>query len=390
MKKWWDKSKDVLGAEYFKEKQKEFRNYQYNIYILHKAALKIQHWFFLKRHPENVPKARAAKRKPAKEVKKSRLPKVTSNNEQEVLDACWTKGTLGNKLRNKIIKRMERVKEINKSQCPLTARGVKQTSRATPSTKGMGKRNMSSVVLLVQERNKPRLATSRNSIRPALACNTPLVNFSFAGRASAMENYLTSSRISKDSAQNLHHTGRKRELSRSSCRDNSVYETLRDQLQKITLKLDMEGIRSNDTSEWRQRRTRKERSDRNPTLANGSSLLQSQGSLTLRSSQKIVKPRAVQGFHTHRKMETAKRPFTRNELSKPGTQSTKALNKPKAKPVKPQKNVTQTTNSQRSKVLLKKGPLNSKSTLSSKNVAKKPVRQKENVEVNKVSKTAVV
>ena len=37
MKKWW--SKEVIDTEYFKEKQKEFRNYQYNIYILHKVIL---------------------------------------------------------------------------------------------------------------------------------------------------------------------------------------------------------------------------------------------------------------------------------------------------------------------------------------------------------------
>ena len=89
---------------------------------------------------------------------KLRLPKVTSNNEQDVLDACWTESTIGGKLRNKIRKRIERVKELNKSQYSFTSRGGRPTP--TPSIKGMGKRNMSSLVLLVQEANR---CGSRNS-----------------------------------------------------------------------------------------------------------------------------------------------------------------------------------------------------------------------------------
>lgn len=38
MKNWWSKGKTILKAEYFKEKQKEFRSYQSNIYILHRAS----------------------------------------------------------------------------------------------------------------------------------------------------------------------------------------------------------------------------------------------------------------------------------------------------------------------------------------------------------------
>jgi hypothetical protein len=40
MKSWWGDPSKVLKADYFQEKQKEFRAYRYNIYILHKVVLR--------------------------------------------------------------------------------------------------------------------------------------------------------------------------------------------------------------------------------------------------------------------------------------------------------------------------------------------------------------
>jgi len=295
-------------------------------------------------------------------LKKSKLPKVTHNNEQEVLDACWTKGVFGNKLRNKIMKRMERVRELKRSQHPMTARGL---SRATRTAKGMGKRNMSSIVLLVQENNKPaKQKFSKVSAQVLLESGTPQVNNSFAERTSARESNLNSSKMSRGA--DVYHTARdiraKRELSKGSRRDNSVYETLRDQLQKITLKLDMEGIKSNDRGEWKQRRTRKERNDRNANLTNESSLTgQSQGSIPAQNYKKVSK--IPQIFHTHR--ETEKKVYKKSTLI----------------PRAPVKNTTRAINSQRNRVPVKK---ESKSVLNNKNSIKK---QKENVGDNKLLKT---
>lgn len=352
--------------------------------------MRIQHWFFFKQHPEKIPKVN---KKPAKGLKSNKVVKAT-NNEQDVLDACWNKSALNKKLRNKIIKRIERVKQINKSQYPLTSRCPKPASKIKPLPKGMGKRNMSSVVLLIQQSNKKmpsRLGSSRNSIRPGLGCNTPNVNdgnYSFAGRVSAMDSYLTSSKLSKDPSANhvltsAHQTDRDTKTRResSTCRDNSVYEALRDQLQKITLKLDMEGIKGNDVSEWRQRRTRKERSDRNANLTNGSSLLaQSQSSIPLQSCNESARKE----FHTHRekdKTKGLKRPSTRNEVA-----MKVATSKVKSRPIpSTQKNVSTVI----TKTQSKKGQVPLKKVLPSRNVGKKLVQQKENIQVNKVFKTTV-
>lgn len=352
--------------------------------------MKIQHRFFFKRHPENIPKV---SKKPIKPLKSNKVVKPISN-EQDVLDACWNKSTLNKKLRNKIIKRMERVKQINKSQYPLTSRCPRPTNKIKPQSKGMGKRNMSSVVLLIQQSNKKmpsRLGSSRNSIKSGVGCNTPRVNdnYSFAGRVSAMDSYLTSSKLSKDASANhvlvsAHQTGHdiKTRRESSACRDNSVYEALRDQLQKITLKLDMEGIKGNDAAEWRQRRTRKERSDRNANLTNGSSLLaQSQSSIPLQSCNESARKE----FYTHRekdKTKGLKRPLTRNEIAMKVTTS-----KVKSRPIpNTQKNVSTII----TKTQSKKGQVPLKKVLPSKNVGKKSVQQKENIQVNKVFKTTVV
>jgi hypothetical protein len=254
----------------------------------------------------------------------------------------------------------------------------------------MGKRNMSSVVLLIQESSKrapSRLTSSRNSIRPGLGCNTPQVNtanYSFAGRVSTLDNYMTSSRASKDTA------GRNtaRESSRTLGRDNSAYEALRDQLQKITLKLDMEGIKSNDIAEWRQRRTRKERSDRNTNLTTGSSLLvQSQSSIPIQSCNE----EKSKEFHTHRekKVEGLKRPLTRNEVAYKVASST-LKTKPTAKLSKNASTVVINKPHPSKKGLVgAKKVLPSKGVVNSRNAGKRSVQQKENIQANKMFKSTV-
>ena len=268
-------------------------------------------------------KIRANMKEKEKANLKLRLPKVTSNNEQDVLDACWTESTIGGKLRNKIRKRIERVKELNKSQYSFTSRGGKPAP--TPSIKGMGKRNMSSLVLLVQETNR---CGSRNSgrVNTTLKCNTPRINpinCSFAGRVSAMDNYITNSKASRDlsgygalsSAREARCDGTDKKEHTSFCRDNSAYETLRDQLYKITLKLDMEGNNVN-ISEHKQRRTREQRCGRN--LNNTSIYVQSQRTMTYTSQNSRLEVYNSNNNDSHNgciplKKETTKRPLTRNE-----------------------------------------------------------------------------
>eukprot|EP00826_Nyctotherus_ovalis_P047574 TRINITY_DN5487_c0_g1_i4.p1 TRINITY_DN5487_c0_g1~~TRINITY_DN5487_c0_g1_i4.p1 ORF type:complete len:261 (+),score=42.48 TRINITY_DN5487_c0_g1_i4:436-1218(+) len=260
---------------------------------------------------------------------------------------------------------MERVKEMNRTQYPLTSK----TSRAIPTAKGMGKRNMSSIVLLIQESAKKsltKLANSRNSTRPSLACNTPTLNCSFAGRVSVMSSYC---RLPKATPAVASARGgqSERELGKSACRDNSAYETLRDQLQKITLKIDVEGMRNGDVSEWRQRRTRKQRSDRNANLTcNASVLVQSQSTLPLQSYNTVNDGMVCRD-------KKLKKPLTRNEAM-----SKVVSNKLKAKEAKKYSGKAKVGDRQKDK------------TKGNKNCGKRSVQQKENIQVNKAFKTTVV
>lgn len=249
---------------------------------------------------------------------------------------------------------MERVKEMNKTQYPLTSK----TSRVLPTAKGMGERNMSSVMLLIQEGAKKslgKLTNSRNSIRPRLACNTPTLNCSFAGKVSAMSSYR---RLPKaNPAASARGNQSERELSKSACRDNSAYETLRDQLQKITLKIDTEGMRNGDVSEWRQRRTRKQRADRSANLAANVSVLVQSKALC---GPKLPSAANGEGAGKNKKV---KRPLAKNEVMKEAEK-----------------------NSGRARV----GDGQKGKTKGSRNSGKRSVQQKENIQVNKAFKTTVV
>eukprot|EP00826_Nyctotherus_ovalis_P045568 TRINITY_DN5058_c0_g1_i1.p2 TRINITY_DN5058_c0_g1~~TRINITY_DN5058_c0_g1_i1.p2 ORF type:complete len:338 (-),score=86.06 TRINITY_DN5058_c0_g1_i1:196-1209(-) len=218
------------------------------------------------------------------------------------------------------MKKMEQVKKLSQSQYPLNLKAPKPVARAIPSTKGMGKKNMSSMILMIQESTRgkalgARQSASRVRAGAGLRCVTPRVNpvnCSFAGKASAVNSSIAEVKAMSSRegpAENL----------KSTC-DNSVYKALREQLHKITLKLDMEEYRPEDVeSGQRQRRTREERSGRNLFL---------KGSASIQSDHKMDKTLPLQTHDSNstaqpakgeaiEKKTVVKRPLTRNQMNKP-------------------------------------------------------------------------
>ena len=257
-------------------------------------------------------------------IDKEKISKNTKikTNEQDILDACWSGGKMGDKFRSKLMKKMEQVKKLSQSQYPLNFKGTKSSSRATPASKGMGKKNMSSVVLMIQEYSRSkglggRVLTSRSRGDEALRCITPRVNpvnCSFAGKTSAVNSSIADSKpiSSAREGENLKSAG-----------DNSVYKALREQLHKITLKLDMEEYKPEDTevSGQRQRRTREERSGRNLFLKGSSSIQvnnKMDKTLPLQTKDTNSLPQGLKsGALLEKKVKEVKRPLTRNQMNKP-------------------------------------------------------------------------
>lgn len=345
---------------------------------------------------------------------KQSLPMITNNNEQEVLDACWAGTALGSKLRDKIMKRIERTKEINKFQYPLTARGQKQVNRVAQGMKDMGRRNMSSVVLVVEEHNRRKtykLPNARNSARIStiLRCTTPQTNpmdCSLHGKVSAKDNYMTNSRVPKKPLFTERYSVLTEKTNKSICPENSGYKTLKDQLHKISLKLGTGKSTANESSisGLKQRRTREERSSRNLNAINSSSRpLQPRTNLTspLQIYQKVMHPNVVQESHKvhvpKKESDNVKRQFATCEFRLSSGQShnvgeKNAILKSKAKPVKNGNEKTLTVG-KKGVVPLKssRGVLDeslvSKGTFNSGNLAKKPNKQKENIQLNKTFRT---
>jgi hypothetical protein len=257
-----------------------------------------------------VPKLQVEK-KTVDKVKASKNIKAKAK-EQDILDACWSGGKMGDKFRSKLMKKMEQVKKLSQSQYPLNLKGAKPLSRATPATKGMGKKNMSSMIVMVQESSRTkgldgRVLTSRSRRVPALRCITPRVNpanCSFAGKSSAINTSIADSKAlsSARESENLKSAG-----------DNSVYKALREQLHKITLKLDMEEYKPEDTevSGQRQRRTREERSGRNADN-------KMDKTLPLQTKDTNSQPQGLKsGVLLEKKVKGVKRPLTRNQTNNP-------------------------------------------------------------------------
>lgn len=289
---------------------------------------------------KSLPKAKSTKNiRGSTLFRKEKKSKPKINTEQDILDACWSESTMGDKLRDKL---MKQVKEINKSQYPLTSKYTKQSNRATPSARGMGKKNMSSLVLMIEQPNQdkikiPGVCTTRPNVCQSFRCTTPVLNqlnCSFAGRITDVNDFGTQRRQPSNSGM-----GSVRNNSRAGnydeykplTSDNSVYKTLRDQLNKITLKLDTEDYSCDDTmtSGKRQRRTREERSGRNTALRSGTSMLVERkldAGLPKDNEEKENSgiPQQIKGELLSMK-ETFKKPFTRNQLNS----STKSYNNAK-------------------------------------------------------------
>lgn len=173
-------------------------------------------------------------------------------DEQAMLDAYWSGGAAGSKLKSRIIERMKRASKA--SSQPLTAR-AKTPGHQGGLRKNRLKKDMSKLVLMVQETEKPEVACADSCKSQSRGSNKPLFSPTFARSAAPS---LSSKRPSANVS--VHSTcGAARDGLR---RDASAYLLLREQLDRLTMEIqgDCSGERLEESVSCRkQRRTRKER-----------------------------------------------------------------------------------------------------------------------------------
>ena len=294
--------------------------------------MKIQHWYFKKRHPEDVPKPKpvekatpevakvtpeTAKRPIKKQAMSSISQKtgkesslglrkphthVKADSEQAILDAYWSKTSTGDRLRNRIMQRMEHVKKMKGQQQEPTV--IKRAK--TPNYTGAAnrKKNMSKLIIMVQEAkvaaatkipiadsvtcknhmnlNKPEIARANaRSISPnkddgkspfAESAKTPVEesqpNMTYI---SARPSIITNSKSPANEEFTLQNFIDQeitpKEKRPSNERESVTYSALKDQLRKITIELEQEkrGGQGEDAlnSHRKPRRTREDRNKRN-------------------------------------------------------------------------------------------------------------------------------
>jgi len=171
---------------------------------------------------------------------------VKKDNEQAILDAYWSDFGPGNKLKNRIMERMKRVNKVNNFQ-PLTTR-AKTPGNQGRLRKNKLKKDTSKLILMVQETEKPEILDSCKSLNRTKS--KPL--FSPTYSKATVSNYGSNRPSVNSSLQNIPKEGLKR--------DSSAYLTLRQQLDKLTMEIQGNTERQDESISYRkQRRTRKER-----------------------------------------------------------------------------------------------------------------------------------
>eukprot|EP00826_Nyctotherus_ovalis_P005272 TRINITY_DN11184_c0_g1_i8.p1 TRINITY_DN11184_c0_g1~~TRINITY_DN11184_c0_g1_i8.p1 ORF type:complete len:341 (-),score=58.98 TRINITY_DN11184_c0_g1_i8:146-1168(-) len=170
-----------------------------------------------------------------------------------MLDAYWSGGIAGSKLKSRI---MERMKRVNKISCPqpLTGR-TKTPGHQGGLRKNRQKKDTSKLVLIVQETEKPETACADSCRNLSRTNSKPLFSPTFAKPAApSLSSKRPSANVSVQSACGTARDG--------LCRDASAYLLLREQLDRLTMEIqgDCSGERREESVSLRkQRRTRKER-----------------------------------------------------------------------------------------------------------------------------------
>lgn len=184
------------------------------------------------------------------------MPSKHNDSEQDILDACWSGTSLNDKLKSKLLERMERVKKAKQFRAPSLARRSKPPMQSSSAAKN---KNKSKLILMVQESSNLKLPVPK-----VTSCKNKDQVFTnrFAPSPSIPE-----SRGSKDqgrpslgSVSRSLQDGLPQETQKGMRRDASAYLTLRDQLSKLTMEIQGNNCSVDDSvSSKKQRRTRKER-----------------------------------------------------------------------------------------------------------------------------------
>jgi len=138
-------------------------------------AIKIQHWFFIKKkHVDVKPTEKSDLSSSSLSVNnKSTISKSDKENsqisaqksEQEILDSIWSQNSAGDKIRLKILQKMnhaKQIKEQQKKQGPFVNR-TRTPSRTADVALKARQKNLSKLIVIVQEAEKQKTNITRKN-----------------------------------------------------------------------------------------------------------------------------------------------------------------------------------------------------------------------------------
>jgi len=164
------------------------------------------------------------------------------------LDACWSESTISDKLKNKLLERMERVKKIKQFRAPSLMTRAKTPAKLNSAVK------KNKLILMIQESSSkipiPTSCKSKEQVFINRFAPSPSIPEPRGGQLL--------NRPSLDAVSRSLQDGFPSGAQRGMRRDASAYLTLRDQLSKLTMEIQGNSIDNKDDSK-KQRRTRKER-----------------------------------------------------------------------------------------------------------------------------------
>ena len=179
------------------------------------------------------------------------------NSEQALLDACWSGTTVGKKLKNKLMERLERNRRV-KQFCPPPIGSRPKTPAQFNST--AKKNKMNNLILMVQETNYPKhhskIASCRNKDLTQSFGPSPYLS----KRKIDLNSTYTNNPSSSSASHKLQNSLMLSSTTQGGLRrDASAYLTLRDQLNKLTMDIQADCSLDESLNSVKQRRTREER-----------------------------------------------------------------------------------------------------------------------------------
>lgn len=263
--------------------------------------MKIQHWFFFRLHPENVPalpskESFALAQAPAQnfqERKSSRsiFKPPSRNKEQSIVDTYWSESTLKNKLRSKVFTRMKRVRNISHFQASssdVTRLGKEQAG---------GRKCRNSVVMIEESVRNP--AGARNNL-PLNAKNLT---------TSTCKTVFNSRKVSMQAKGSIQQPPAVRN-STARASNKAERDDLKERLQRITLELDR--VINRKVNDEKVRRTRKERRASNTGIP--SALNKTIATLKDNTSFNILEPKDVKKVNVKNANEKAVKSLNKSKV----------------------------------------------------------------------------